>query len=66
MSSLPSAVTKTTEAPARAAATAWFAPLPPPVTRKSPPLTVSPGAGRCGTRTVMSVFVLPTTTTFAT
>ena len=51
-----------TEPPARAAATAWFAPLPPRAVKKVPPSTVSPGRGRVGTRTTMSVFELPTTT----
>ena len=44
-SSAPSAVTNTTAAPARTAAIAWFAPLPPAVIWKPSPRTVSPGAG---------------------
>ena len=48
---------------ARAAATAWFAPLPPKWRAKVPPMTVSPGAGRRGTRTTRSTLIEPTTTT---
>jgi len=52
-----------TEAPARAAATARFAPLPPPCRTNVPPATVSPGAGSSGTRTMKSTLTEPTTIT---
>src|SRR5260370_38890422 len=44
------------------AATAWLAPLPPGITWKPPPRTVSPGAGKRSTETTKSMFRLPTTT----
>ena len=50
-------------APRRAAATAWFAPLPPGTVENPPPSSVSPGTGRRGARTTRSMFRLPTTTT---
>jgi len=43
-----------------ATATAWFAPLPPPVIKKELPKIVSPGAGMCAVRTTISVLTLPT------
>ena len=39
-------------APASAAATAWFEPLPPVATRRFAPSTVSPGSGCRSTSTV--------------
>ena len=61
--SSPTAVRKTTSAPARRAATAWLAPLPPGPVWNVPPRHVSPAAGRRGRRTVMSVLLDPRTTT---
>ena len=61
-SSRPTHPTNWTSPPARLAATAWFAPLPPATTSNRPPSTVSPGRGKRGTRTTMSVLLLPTTT----
>ena len=52
-----------TRAPARAAATAWLAPLPPGNCANLPPETVSPGAGRRSTYTTRSVLMLPKTYT---
>src|SRR3954447_4958749 len=52
-----------TEAPARAAATAAFAPLPPPNVCNPPPTTVSPGPGNVGATTTRSTLTAPTTTT---
>ena len=52
---------KATRPPRRAAATAWLAPFPPGFMKKVPPMTVSPGAGRCSVRMTMSVLELPTT-----
>ena len=52
-----------TSAPSRAAATAWFAPLPPEETTRSEPDTVSPPAGRRRVRTVRSTLIDPTTAT---
>ena len=51
-----------TRPPARAAATAWFAPFPPGAMAKAPPRTVSPGRGMRSALTIMSVLELPTTT----
>src|SRR5699024_11287020 len=48
-------------APRRAAAAAWFAPLPPGDRDSRPPPTVSPGAGRRSVLAVMSALMLPTT-----
>ena len=50
-----------TALPSRAAATAWFAPLPPASCRQSPPTTVSPGAGWCSTLTTRSAWAYSTT-----
>src|SRR5260221_12832128 len=61
-SSAPRAPTKLTRAPARAAATAWLAPLPPAARTNPPPRTVSPGSGKRSQATPRSVFELPTTT----
>ncbi len=47
--SSPTAPRKATRAPARAAATAWLAPLPPGTWRKSVPVTVSPPPGTSST-----------------
>ena len=47
--SRPQAPKKRTGAPARAAATAWFAPLPPGAYARRLPSTVSPGRGRRST-----------------
>ena len=41
-----------TSPPRRRAAIAWLAPLPPRLTRRVPPETVSPGDGRRGSATV--------------
>ncbi len=65
-SSSPTRATKVTRPPARAAATAWLAPLPPAAMENSPPRTVSPGRGMRGTRMIMSVLELPTTRTLVT
>src|SRR5215471_6378727 len=59
--SSPSLVIKATEPPARAAAPAWFEPLPPGPTRKSPPSTVSPQAGRRGVLKARSATKMPIT-----
>ena len=61
-SSRPTLATSVTRAPSRAAATAWFAPLPPAALKKEVPRTVWPAAGRAGALTTRSVFELPTTT----
>jgi hypothetical protein len=45
-----------------AAATAWFAPLPPGTITKSPPKIVSPTAGILFDFTTKSILLLPTTT----
>ena len=62
-SSAPTAPTIATRAPARAAATAWLAPFPPPWRAKVPPVTVSPARGRRATETTRSALTDPTTTT---
>ena len=62
-SSAPTAPTIATRAPARAAATAWFAPLPPPWRANVPPATVSPARGSRATDTTRSALTEPTTTT---
>src|SRR6185437_1792659 len=59
--SSPVRATKDTLPPRRAAATAWLAPFPPANIKKVPPRTVSPGPGRIGLLTTMSVLVLPQT-----
>src|SRR5260221_5597286 len=58
--SAPKTPRKITCPPARAAATASFAPFPPPNILNSPPSTVSPGLGRRSQNTTRSVFELPT------
>src|SRR5256714_3873591 len=63
--SRPSLQTKLTFAPRRAAATAWFDPLPPGPRRNSEPRTVSPHDGRCGVRNERSATKLPITVTRA-
>ena len=50
-------------APRRAAATAWFAPLPPWCLAWRPPITVSPGPGNRSTVTTRSTLIEPTTMT---
>lgn len=50
-------------APARADATAWFAPLPPSTRVKSSPSTVSPRRGNRALNAVTSAVMLPTTRT---
>src|SRR5699024_397946 len=57
----PTAPTIRVRAPRRAAAAAWFAPLPPGDRDSRPPPTVSPGAGRRSVLAVMSALMLPTT-----
>lgn len=52
-----------TAAPSRAAATAWFAPLPPGKVPNSAPVNVSPTWGRRGVFTTRSMLRLPTTHT---
>src|SRR5687768_5832692 len=49
--------------PARAPATAWFAPLPPANVAKPWPSTVSPGAGTRGVRTTKSRLAEPARST---
>src|ERR1700747_1086334 len=61
--SFPYAPRKVTSPPARAAATAWLAPLPPPKVLNSPPRTVSPGFGRRSQKTTRSVLDEPATST---
>jgi hypothetical protein len=61
--SSPTMPTNAVEAPERAAATAWFRPLPPGTMTSSWPSTVCPGPGRRGTRATMSWLMLPTTVT---
>ena len=62
-SSAPTRPTMLTSWPSRAAATAWFAPLPPAWRCGAPPKTVSPGAGSRRTPTTRSTLRLPTTQT---
>src|SRR5215207_4317830 len=62
-SSSPSEATKAVDAPARAAATAWLAPLPPSPLVRPVARTVSPGRGIRSTGRMRSTFALPTTTT---
>ncbi len=59
--SLPTAPIMETVAPARAAATAWLAPLPPGIVRNSRPVTVSPCWGAFATKATRSMLVLPST-----
>src|SRR5581483_2278552 len=56
-----STATSATSAPSRAAATAWFAPLPPGTREKLAPVTVSPGRGSRSARTTRSRLIDPTT-----
>ena len=58
--SSPTAPIIRTFPPKRAAATAWFAPLPPGRTVRSPPGTVSPGCGNLAICTVKSALSDPT------
>ena len=51
------------EPPARAAASAWLAPLPPSTRVNDSPITVSPGTGSRLPNAVTSAVMLPTTTT---
>src|SRR5439155_12108828 len=60
-SSSPTLPPNVTLAPSRAAATAWFAPLPPGYLSKVAPVTVSPGRGKRSQRTTKSRFTEPTT-----
>src|SRR5699024_11201847 len=60
--SVPTAPTIATRAPRRAAATAWFAPLPPGSICPPVPCRVSPGAGWRRTCARRSTFTEPTTT----
>ncbi len=53
-----------TSPPSRAAATAWFAPLPPETVWNDWPMTVSPERGMRETRNTRSMLELPTTKTF--
>src|SRR5690606_23632642 len=62
-SSSPTRPARLTWAPSRAAATAWFAPLPPGWLACPCPRTVSPGRGCRATLTTRSMLKLPTTTT---
>mgnify|MGYP007042227637 CR=1 FL=1 len=48
----------------RATVTAWLAPLPPGFMKKVPPMTVSPGRGKCPVQMTISVFELPITRIF--
>ena len=45
--------------PRPAAATAWFAPLPPPAVKKLLPLIVYPGVGKRGVVAIKSMLTLP-------
>jgi hypothetical protein len=60
--SSPTAPIITTSAPARRAASAWLAPLPPGALANDGPCTVSPGFGRRSTRAVRSRLIDPGTT----
>src|SRR6476661_10509632 len=62
-SSSPTAPISATRAPRRAAATAAFAPLPPPWRSTAGPTTVSPGPGSAGTEATRSTLTEPTTST---
>src|ERR1035437_5061443 len=59
--SWPTRATRVTAPPARAAPTAWLAPLPPAALANSPPIMVTPGFGMRSILMIMSVFELPTT-----
>ena len=61
--SLPNAPIKAVLAPAREAAIAWLAPLPPQNSKLFDHVTVSPGFGNRGVRATRSKFADPTTTT---
>ena len=61
--SRPRAAQSHTSAPARAAATAWFSPLPPGARRNPPPTSVSPGCGRRASDIDRSTPALPSTIT---
>ena len=63
--SCPSRPINVTMPPARAAPTAWLAPLPPAAVMNCPPRIVSPGRGMRSSLMIMSVFELPTTTMLA-
>src|ERR1700754_4029329 len=54
-----------TDAPARAAATAWLPPLPPGDDTSEEARTVCPGRGKASTVKVRSALTLPTTQTRA-
>src|SRR5947209_831359 len=60
-SSFPTHAISSTSAPRRAAATAWFAPLPPGMRLNVAPVTVSPGRGRRSARATRSTLIDPTT-----
>src|SRR4051812_4160849 len=62
--SAPTAPIMTVRAPIRAAATAWFAPLPPGWRANEVPISVSPGRGKRSAVTTRSTLIDPTTTTF--
>lgn len=59
--SSPTRASRAVRAPSRAAATAWFAPLPPGWTARSEPSTVSPAPGRRSTPITRSALADPTT-----
>ena len=61
--SRPTAPNIATSAPARRAASAWFAPLPPGLVAKLEPWSVSPGRGRRATRATRSRLIEPKTMT---
>ena len=61
--SSPTAPTKSSRRPSRAAATAWLPPLPPWCCANRPPMTVSPGPGSCSVVTTRSTLTEPTTMT---
>ena len=52
---------KSTSPPARAAAIAWFEPLPPGMVENPFPITVSPGFGSRSTVVTRSMLALPNT-----
>jgi hypothetical protein len=64
-SSAPTQPMKRVPAPSRAAAIAWFAPLPPTACVTAGVSTVSPTAGRCGRRKVKSTLIEPNTVIIA-
>src|SRR5438552_2420128 len=59
--SAPTQPTMRTREPSRAAATAWFAPLPPGRRSRVAPVNVSPGLGRRRTLVTRSRLIEPTT-----